>query len=74
MSADHLTVFDVENVILTGRIVQRQRDPESREWKYLFRGRNLTGGEVIVVAKLSGTKTLVIITVYGANLTNGKKR
>ena len=38
MSADDLTVWDVESAVLNGKIVQRQRDRGSREWKYLVRG------------------------------------
>jgi len=74
MSADGLTVFDVESAILTGRIVQRQKDSETGEWKYVVRGRSLTGFSVGVVAKLSKKRTPVIITVYGAKLTNGRQR
>ena len=35
MEADGLTVYDVQHVILTGRIVERQRDQRRKEWKYL---------------------------------------
>jgi hypothetical protein len=36
---DHgLSVFDVEHAILTGRIVERQRDVHTREWKYVVEG------------------------------------
>ena len=74
MSADNLTVFDVESAILTGRIVQRQKESDTEEWKYVVRGKSLAGFPVGVVAKLSKKRTPVIITVYGAKLTNGKQR
>ncbi len=74
MSADRLTVFDVENAILTGRVAQRQKDSDTGEWKYLFRGKSLTGSAITAVVKLSRKGSLVIITVYGAKLTNGKQR
>lgn len=64
MQADDLNVFDVEHCILTGRIIERQRDRRSREWKYLVRGETLAGGFAITVAKLGANDMLVIITVY----------
>ena len=59
-----LSVLDVEHPILTGRIVRRQRDEEKAEWKYLVSGPSLSQDEIVVVAKLSPTDKLVIITVY----------
>ncbi len=38
MDADGLTIFDIESVILTGQITERQRDRQSDEWKYLVSG------------------------------------
>lgn len=38
MEADGLFAFDVESCIMTGRIVERQRDREANEWKYLVQG------------------------------------
>ncbi len=35
---DQLTTFDLENIILTGAIVERQRDATSRETKYVVLG------------------------------------
>lgn len=34
------------------------------EWKYRIRGETVDGGEVEMIAKLSPTGKLVIITVY----------
>lgn len=64
MQADGLGVFDVEHCILTGRVIERQRDRRWREWKYLVRGEALAGGFAITVAKLGANGMLVIITVY----------
>jgi hypothetical protein len=36
MDSDDLSIFDVEHTILTGRIVERQKDNETSEWKYLI--------------------------------------
>ncbi len=64
MDDDNLSIFDVERGILTGRIIERQQDRETEEWKYLIAGQTLTGAQVVIVAKLSSTDKLVIITVY----------
>lgn len=65
MDDDGLSIFDVENAILTGEIVERQKDRETGEAKYIVRGRTLDGLLVaIVVTKFGLTQKLVIITVY----------
>jgi len=64
MNDDDLSIFDIENSILTGRIVERQKDHDTGEWKYLIQGRTLAEAEIVVVTKLSLTGKLVIITVY----------
>ena len=64
MSDDELTIFDVERAILTGQIVERQKDRVTGEWKYLVQGQTMAYEEIIVVAKISITGKLVIITVY----------
>ncbi len=64
MNDDDLSIFDIENCILTGRVVERQKDHDTGEWKYLIQGRTLADAEIVVVAKLSLTGKWVIITVY----------
>lgn len=64
MSEDGLTIFDVESGILTGEILERQKDRVTSERKYRIRGRTISGGKVEVIVKLSPTGKLVIITVY----------
>jgi len=64
MVDDDLSIFDVERVILTGRITERQKDRDTAEWKYLVEGETVAGGLAIVVTRLSITGKLVIITVY----------
>jgi hypothetical protein len=64
MDNDSLTIFDVERCILNGKILERQKDKVTAEWKYRINGKSLSGGEVEVIAKLSPTGKLVIITVY----------
>ncbi len=64
MEDDNLSIFDIESVVLTGKIIERQKDPITKEWKYLIEGKSISIGLAIVVAKLSITGKLVIITVY----------
>jgi hypothetical protein len=64
MDSDNLSIFDVEQVILAGQIIERQRDTETSEWKYLIKGQSLEGRDVVAVSKLSSTDKLIIITVY----------
>lgn len=64
MDDDELSIFDIERGILTGQVVERQTNHVSGEWKYLIEGETLAGHPVVVVAKISVTGKLVIITVY----------
>lgn len=64
MEDDGLTIFDVESIILTGNIFERQKDAVTAEWKYLVRGKSLKNFDAIVVGKLSLTGKLVILTIY----------
>jgi hypothetical protein len=64
MDDDGLSIFDVEPGILTGGIIERQKDRVTAEWKYLVEGQTIAGDPVIVVAKLGITGKLVIITMY----------
>ena len=64
MENDELTIYDVECGILNGKILERQRDKDTAEWKYKVKGQTISSGEIEVIAKLSPTGQLVIITVY----------
>jgi hypothetical protein len=64
MAGDNLSIFDVEHVILTGEITKRQKDRDTGEWKYLVEGETIAGDLAVVVARLSITNKLVMITVY----------
>ncbi len=67
MNNDGLTIFDVERAVLTGKIIERQKDRHTEEWKYLIAGSAIDERLTIVVGKLSLTDKLVIITVYLEN-------
>ncbi|MDP2898376.1 MAG: DUF4258 domain-containing protein [bacterium] len=65
MDDEGFSIFDIERGILTGEIAERQEDRETGEWKYIVKGESTAGDEITVVARLSVTGRLVIITVYG---------
>lgn len=64
MDDEDLTIYDVEHGILTGKIIERQKEKTSWEWKYRFRGRSLEGDAMEIITKLGVTGQVVIITVY----------
>ncbi len=64
MDEDGMTIFDVESIVLSGNIVERQKDSSTGEWKYLVRGETLSESAAIVVTKLSPAGKLVFVTVF----------
>ncbi len=64
MNDDELSIYDVERGILTGEIIERQKDKVTAEWKYRIKGETIRMNEVEIIAKLSPTNKLVVITVY----------
>ena len=54
----------IERCILTGKIIERQKDKVTTEWKYVIEGQSIFGDKVGTVAKLSLTGKLFIIAVY----------
>ena len=61
---DDLTIFDLENIILTGAIVERQRDRQTREVKYILRGYTLSDVPAETVVKIAPDGNLFVITIY----------
>ena len=61
---DNLTILDFENIILTGAIVDRQRDRQTREVKYIVRGNALSSVLAEAVVKIAPDGNLFVITVY----------
>ena len=63
--ADDFSVFDVESAILTGKIVERQMETETGEWKYVVSGEAVDGRPLSVVAKFgTSAQMLYILTIY----------
>ena len=63
-SLDNLTIFDIEHVILTEKIIARQKDNLSQEWKYIIEGNIIEKDIATVAAKISITNNVVIITAF----------
>lgn len=61
---DEISIFDVENIIFTGAVVERQRDGQTRERKYVISGETLDGESARCVAKIGPTGKVVIITAW----------
>jgi Domain of unknown function (DUF4258) len=61
---DNLNILDLENIILTGEIIERQRDAKTREVKCVVAGITLDGTAAETVVKVGVTGKLVVITVY----------
>lgn len=64
MDNDSFSIFDIEQAILNGEIIERQKDKHLDEWKYIIQGRTDRGDAMAVVTKISKTDMVVIITVY----------
>ena len=61
---DSLSILDLENIVLTGKIIERQRDGETQEVKCVISGVTLDGVAAEVVGKIGASGRLIIITVY----------
>lgn len=61
---DNLTILDLENIVLSGQIIERQRDAKTREVKCVVAGIALDGSAAETVVKLGFTGKLIVITVY----------
>lgn len=64
MDEDGLTILDVESVVLTGAIVERQKDTVTGDRKYVVRGQILSGNNAVVVGRIGQTGKLIFITIY----------
>jgi uncharacterized DUF497 family protein len=59
-----LTFYDIERAVFSGHIRAHQRDYLVRETKYIIVGQAYRVDYIEVVAKMTRTGRLVIITVY----------
>ena len=61
---DNITILDLENIVLTGKIIERQRDNRTREVKCVVRGVTLDERHAETVVKIGPTGKLFVITAY----------
>jgi uncharacterized protein DUF4258 len=61
---ENLSILDLESIVLTGRVVERQKDRKTREAKVVIRGDTLDGHQAETVVKVGVAGTLYVITVY----------
>ena len=64
MEDDGFTILDLENIILTGTIVERQKDQQTDETKTVIRGVALDSREAEAVVKVVLSGIVYILTVY----------
>ena len=64
MDDDNLMLADIEQAILSGEILECQKDRATAERKYRIRGYSTDGDLVEVIVKLGWSGKVVIITVY----------
>ncbi len=64
MVDDDFYVFDLEQCIYTGTIIERQWDEGLQDWKYVVYGQSSDEGDIAVIAQITRTHTLVFITTY----------
>ncbi|MGD2093060.1 MAG: DUF4258 domain-containing protein [Candidatus Aminicenantes bacterium] len=64
MAEDELRIIDVENAVLTGKIIKRQKD-DPRGTKYVIQGIcSVQSTYVGVVGRFKETGVFLIVTVY----------
>lgn len=64
MAEDKLGIFDIENAVLTGKIIKREKD-DPRGIKYVINGVGIDKSTQIgVVGRFKETDVFLIITVY----------
>ena len=64
MTEDELSIYDVESVVLSGEILEKQRDIQSKESKYRLTGNTLNNEKAEVILKIGRSGKVVIITIY----------
>ena len=61
---ENLSILDLENIILTGRIKERQRDAKTREIKCVIAGITLDGAAAEAIVKIGVIGRLIVVTAY----------
>ena len=66
MDSDGLSIRHVEECLLNGRVIGRQPDIETSEWKYCVRGVS-QDRTIETICKLGHGGNLIIITLYAVD-------
>jgi len=61
---DNLTILDLESLLLTSEIVERQRERKMHERKFVVRSATVGGLQAEADVKFGPLGTLFVITVY----------
>jgi len=61
---DKLSILDRETIILTGQIIERQRDAQTGEIKRVVAGVSLGASSAEAIVKIGFTGKLIVITAY----------
>ena len=64
LESDDLAGEDLEQILLGGRIVERQRDAETGDHKYVFFGTCFSGAPAYAVVKFAHPERLLVVTVF----------
>jgi hypothetical protein len=64
LADDNLSFYNLESIVPTGQVTQRQRDASTRETKYVVRGSTRDGQAAEAGVKIGRTGRLVVVTVY----------
>jgi hypothetical protein len=64
MEEDRFTILDLESGVLSGFIVERQRDRQTGESKFVIEGKTSDGRGIAIVAKRSPSGNMAVLTVY----------
>lgn len=64
LDADNMTVYDLEHIVLTGEIIERQKDKITGETKYRIQGQTIGNGCAETVIKISITGKVIFLTAY----------
>ena len=65
MAEEGISILDVERAKFEGRIIERQKDENRTEWKYLVAGPTRHADSITAVTKIGSTGKMILITVFG---------
>ena len=61
---DNLSILDLENIVLTGQVAERQRDAKTQGVKCVVAGVTRDGTPAEAVVKIGLGGKLIVVTVY----------